>query len=67
MSGYYSMLLVGNSKHLSDEENDIINKLYKLSSSVAENDVDCPKKKHIRDSVECLLQKLLTKKVLVQR
>jgi hypothetical protein len=59
--------IVSSSKHLTESENNILKEFYHLCVSVAENDVDCPKKTHLKKSVNSLLSKTLTKKVDVQK
>ncbi len=59
--------IVSSSKHLTEIENNILKNFYHLCVSVAENDVDCPKKTHLKKSVNSLLLKTLTKRADVQK
>lgn len=63
----YILPIVSDSEHLTSKENKLISDLYTLCSSVAENEVDSPKKTHIRESILNLEQKLLAKKVQVRK
>jgi hypothetical protein len=59
--------IVSSSKHLTSSENDILKEFYHLCVSVSENEIDCPKKSHLKKSVNSLLSKTLTKKADVQK
>jgi hypothetical protein len=67
MSDSFYIPIVSSSNDFSEKENNILKDFYHLCVSVAENDVDCPKKTHLKKSVNSLLSKTLTKKVDVQK
>lgn len=58
---------VEDSEHLSSEENEVITRLFNLCVSVAYDEQDSPRKKHIKEMVDRISHKLLNKKPHFQK
>lgn len=57
----FQLVMVKGSEFLSEKENKIISDLAELCSSVVREEVDSPKKKYIKETVDHLSRRLLSK------